>query len=204
MATFREHIERIQTDLPIARVLADLGYDVRPDAGDREQQFSCDLHGDGQDSKPSARVYPDSNSWYCFACSLSRDAIETIRAKKRLGFTEAVKWLETTYQLPQLPWEDEGPHEKPEQTLARQLGEILDLTSRSTDEIIRVLTATLTWVTQDRVLTLKQTTTFWEALDQISYKLTANEVDQKLGKSVLLALQIRLDKLLHGESIPKL
>lgn len=54
---------RIRTDIPITRVLEDYGYRVQD--VDRQQQFPCDLHGDGSDGKPSARVYPESNQWYC-------------------------------------------------------------------------------------------------------------------------------------------
>lgn len=57
---------RIREHVPIVRVLVALGYeDIRADGGEREQQFRCDLHGSGQDNTPSARVYPDSNDWYC-------------------------------------------------------------------------------------------------------------------------------------------
>ena len=45
-------------------LLSSFGYRVRADGGDREEQFQCDLHGDGRDNKPSARFYPD-NTWYC-------------------------------------------------------------------------------------------------------------------------------------------
>ena len=58
---------RIREEIPITAVLADYGYDVRDDGGDREQQFPCNMHGDGYDVKPSARVYPESASWYCVA-----------------------------------------------------------------------------------------------------------------------------------------
>ena len=55
-------VERIRNAIAITDLLSELGYHVQP--GDREQQFGCDLHGT-RDTKPSARVYPDSNSWYC-------------------------------------------------------------------------------------------------------------------------------------------
>lgn len=61
----KQRADRIRSEVPIIRVLADYGYHVNPDGEDREQQFSCDLHGSGQDRKPSARVYPSTNSWYC-------------------------------------------------------------------------------------------------------------------------------------------
>ena len=96
---------RIRTEVPIDRVLETYGYAVQSGT-EREQQFSCDLHGDGTDSKPSARVYPESNHWWCFACHSSRDAIQTVREKEGLSFLAAVEKLEREYGLPPLPWED--------------------------------------------------------------------------------------------------
>lgn len=57
--------DRIRELVPILEVLVTYNYRVRADGGEREQQFQCDLHGTGKDNKPSARVYPESNSWYC-------------------------------------------------------------------------------------------------------------------------------------------
>lgn len=51
--------------VPISDVLTRLGYQVRTDGGHREQQFSCDLHGDSRDKMPSGRMYPETNSTYC-------------------------------------------------------------------------------------------------------------------------------------------
>ena len=47
--------------VPISDVLVRLGYNVRTDGGHREQQFSCDLHGDTRDKMPSGRMYPETN-----------------------------------------------------------------------------------------------------------------------------------------------
>ena len=64
MSRARKRADRIREEVPIQQVLADYGYAVDP-AYEGEQQYSCDLHGSGQDNSPSARVYPDSGSTYC-------------------------------------------------------------------------------------------------------------------------------------------
>ncbi len=110
MGRAKESADRIRSEVPIVEVLYEYGYQVHPDGGDREQQFSCDLHGDGADTKPSARVYPDSSSFHCFACGRSRDAITLVREKENVSFWGAVKWLEAKYNLEPLPWS--GPEEK--------------------------------------------------------------------------------------------
>jgi hypothetical protein len=65
MSRSRERADRINQHVDIIKVLYDYGYRIHMGDGGQEQQFSCDLHGDGRDSKPSARVYPESKSWYC-------------------------------------------------------------------------------------------------------------------------------------------
>lgn len=85
MSRGKKRADRIRAEIPIQRVLADYGYNI--DGGyDGEQQFSCDLHGDGRDNKPSGRVYPSSGSWYCVAVDervLTSDGWTTLRD---LGF----------------------------------------------------------------------------------------------------------------------
>ena len=107
MGRARKRADRIRERVSITQFLSDLGYAIQPHGGDREQQFSCDLHGDGTDSKPSARVYPSSNSWYCFACSKKRDSITTLMERKGLKFHEACDLIEKNYGLPPMPYEKE-------------------------------------------------------------------------------------------------
>jgi len=108
MSRAKARADRIRNQIPLDDVLDQYGYTIIPNA-DREQQFSCDLHGDGSDSKPSARFYPDSTSWHCFACSKSRYAISTVMEKEGKNFSEACSYLERMYGLPPLPWEDGKP-----------------------------------------------------------------------------------------------
>ena len=196
MATIRDHIDRINSEIPIVRVLADLGYGVRPDGAHREQQFSCDLHGDGRDGKPSARVYPDSASWYCFACSKSRDAVETMRAKFGLDFMQAVRALEERYGLPDLPWDDERPPEAPD-SIKGSVRHLLD-TTKTFEEDLKTIRSSLEWATQERSLPMNVTLTFWEAVDQVAYKVEAEKMTEDVGRQVLFVLQGRVDKALEG------
>ena len=110
MSNAKRAADRVREEVPILNVLVDYGYAVHPDGGDREQQFSCDLHGDGSDTKPSARVYPDSASFYCFACGRTRDAITLVREKEGIGFWQAIRALEKRYGLTPMKWvrEEQG------------------------------------------------------------------------------------------------
>lgn len=93
--------------ISLSRVLAGLGY--RVEGLEVEQQFSCNLHGTGQDHKPSARYYPDSVRWYCFACGVSRDAVQTYRERFGISLEEALDRIERDFHLPPLPWEEAPP-----------------------------------------------------------------------------------------------
>ena len=119
----------------MARVLSDYGYAVHPDGGDREQQFSCDLHGDGMDGTPSARLYPSSNSIFCFACNRYRDPIQLAREKEGLDFWKALDALERRYGLPSLPWEDEDERPK---TVLQEVDAILRSERTYEEEGVRV------------------------------------------------------------------
>lgn len=159
MATRAERrAARIRTDIPITRVLEAYGYRVQD--VDREQQFSCDLHGDGSDSKPSARVYPSTNQWYCWACSRSRDAIATVREKEGVSFHAALEKLERDHGLPALPWEDGDDETAP----ADPVAEVLD--APRTDPVRARTERVLRALTVERTEPLPRVLKLWEAFDR--------------------------------------
>lgn len=90
--------ERIREKISIFSVLSSYKYDVVN--REVEQQFRCNLHGDGSDNAPSARAYPESNTWYCFACGKVRDSISTVMEIEGLSYSQACKALELKYGLP--------------------------------------------------------------------------------------------------------
>lgn len=166
----QKRAERIKAEIPIDQLLADYGYNIYVD-GEREQQFSCDLHGDGTDSKPSARVYPESNQWYCFACTVSRDSIQTVREKEGVGFIEAIDLLERKFKLPSLPWEDAFEETSPEELFAESLREpSRDTLEIETTRAKRLLEALTTERTKPLPLMLR----LWEQFDCLSVMSTTN------------------------------
>ena len=81
--------------VPMELVLAEAGFDVPATPGD--VQFRCHLHGDGQDSGPSARLYRESNHVYCWGCHKNYDPIELTKVHGKVNFPKAVEHLIDTY-----------------------------------------------------------------------------------------------------------
>ena len=168
MSRSKERADRIRAEVPIAEVLASYGYRVDPGA-DREQQFQCDLHGDGRDGKPSARVYPEDGHWYCFACARSRDAIQTVREKEGLEFSAACSALEQRFKLPPLPWAEEPERHGWEAALEAPPVTASDAHARTSKF--------LTSITREKALPLRAVLLAWENLDRLATRLESDSGD---------------------------
>lgn len=191
MSRTRRRAERIREEIPIQRVLADYGYDIDPNY-DGEQQFSCDLHGDGFDMLPSARVYPDSASWYCFACDVTRDTIQTVRDKEGIEFFPALKKIEQRYGLPSLPFEEgEDDYKKgAAHGAAKEIAGLLDPSKSFEDDQKRVQTL-LDGFTVDRDLPMDDALKLWEAFDKISYYVHKQILSEENGRVALAKIRKR-------------
>lgn len=186
MSRAKQRADRIRAEVEIVRVLADYGYAVNPDGGDREQQFACDLHGDGQDSSPSARVYPATNSIFCFAENRYRDIIQLVREKEGTDFWGAVKVVEARYHLPPLPWTDEDEI-RPE-TLGEKV--IASLRSDRTFEEERHTTERLLQtMTEERDVPMEKVLALWEGFDRVVHGMVKEQWSEELGKGRLIALR---------------
>ncbi len=186
MSRAKKRADRIRAAIPIAQVLADYGYAVNPDAGDHEQQYSCDLHGSGRDNKPSARIYPASNSTYCFGCDKTRDAITFCRDKAGLEFWAAVKYLEKQYRLPELPWDDEDAQQV-EESLSDKVREILQK-KPTRDEVVERATRYLRNMVKDRDVPLDQILEGYERLDRAIYGLEQEHWPEEKGLASILSI----------------
>jgi len=183
MSRGRRRADRIREEIPIVQVLADYGYAVFPEGGDREQQFSCDLHGDGHDTKPSARVYPDSASFYCFACGQTRDAITLVREKEGVGFGDALKMLEARYGLPALPWEAGDSWESLSKKVEGALhsGPDVEETRRRVERFVLELT-------REKSLTMEKSAALWEAFDKVAYLHQKESIDDRQADVLFLKI----------------
>jgi hypothetical protein len=186
MSRAKQRADRIRAEISMADVLQGLGYRIRTDAGDREQSFSCDLHGDGRDSRPSAIYYPSSNSAHCFACGRTRDAITWIKEKEGRSFWEVVKLLESRYNLPTLPWVDDAPRapsDKAQDILEDALGGDHDPSPR----INQILRAACVERESDPVVVAK----LYEAYDMMQFRIEKSgyspSIREGLGKILLAA-----------------
>ncbi len=194
MSRGKKRADRIRASLKMTKVLEAYGYDVSGDDHDREQQFSCDLHGDGRDGKPSARYYPESNSVYCFACGRTRDAITWTMEKEGVKFSEACQKLERVARLPPLPWEDEDTEVEAEEE--KIVLPPLDPATTYEDERAR-LHRNLTLLTQERELPLPTLLRLWEEHDKIAYQRRKDELDERQAKAEIVALRARVEVAFH-------
>ncbi len=187
MSRLQKSADRVRKEIPIVRVLYDYGYQVDPRAEEYEQQFCCDLHGDGRDNKPSARVYPGGGQFFCFACGRSRDVIALVREKEGLDFWKALRSLENRYGLEPLPWEpEEDKPATPSQIVEQALNP-----KETLDDVLQRLSKFLSGLTRERALTPDKCAGLWEAHDRVIWfresGVPEGEVKQAAHKILLSA-----------------
>jgi hypothetical protein len=185
MSRAKQRADRIRSEVSILQVLSDYGYNVNPNGGDREQQFSCDLHGSGRDAKPSARMYPTSNSWYCWGCSRPRDAIQTCREKEGLEFWDAVKALEARYHLPPLPWADDA--EPAESSISDHVRAIL-AEGATREDVVHQIKRRLEIATSERERPMVEVLKGWEDFDRALYGMEHEQWSDAKGMAMLLRI----------------
>jgi DNA primase len=182
----RARADRVNQEADLGEMLAEWGYAVVPDR-QREQQFSCDLHG--PDNKPSARYYGPSNSTYCWVCQKTRDPIAWMMEKEFFGFREAVEELESRCGFESLPWSDE--HERVV-TPEDEIGEATRRAAGSYEDERDRLRRFLDTLTTERELNAQRMLAFWEAFDRVEYGVAKEGWEQRKGISALSALRERV------------
>lgn len=85
----RYDVEALRRERPIAETIAGYGIELRPSG--RALVGRCPFHADR--GRPNLHVYPDTQSWYCFRCSVGGDVIDFVRRREEVGFAEACRRL---------------------------------------------------------------------------------------------------------------
>jgi DNA primase len=82
-------IEAILEQLSIYPVLQYYGVDFY--GGGLPEQIHCPFHG--ADINRSARVYPETDSVYCFTCDKSWDVINFVKDQEELSVAETIRFI---------------------------------------------------------------------------------------------------------------
>ena len=83
--------ERIKAALDIDRVVSFYGYEPN-----KQGFVSCPFHNE---RTASLKIYPNSNSFYCFGCGAGGDVIDFVRLLYGLDFRQACVRLEADFGL---------------------------------------------------------------------------------------------------------
>ena len=97
-------IDRIKDEVSIYDLFDEANPPIRYMTRGKQSQISCPFHG--EDAHPSARVYPDSNSFRCYTCSQSWDVVsywaqanEWYKSEDKLDIKRAIDDLCEKYGL---------------------------------------------------------------------------------------------------------
>lgn len=190
----KDRVARIKEQVSIIDVLSHYGFKLYD--GDVDQQFPCDMHGDGSDQSPSARVYPDTASWYCWGCGKNRDAIDTVREREGVTFIQACIHLEKIAGLD--IWNvPEDFFEKPKNpTEVFKIDKTVPL-----DSLISQFRNMMQVATDGRVLDKMRTLKFWHVFDHFCWLSRTEPEKARKGLTQLLSKLIKaLQEAPHEQS----
>jgi len=184
----RARADRVNRECDLGELLQGYGYAVVPDR-QREQQFSCDLHG--MHNKPSARLYGHNNTTYCWVCQKKRDPISYVMEKENFNFVQAVDDLERRLALAPLPWDDDMDAAVRAPDPGDELDDIArhDATYDMERERVRTF---LDALTAEREADAKSLLSFWEVFDRIDYGVARQDWGEGKGLAALQQLRARL------------
>jgi len=84
----------IKEKITIFQILEYIGVNLLH--GHSTQQVLCPFH---DDSKPSARIYQDTNKLFCFTCHRLWDPISVVMQKSDLSFEQAVEKIQEHFHI---------------------------------------------------------------------------------------------------------
>ena len=82
----RINTDALKRDHPVEEIIERYGIELDPSG--RALIGRCPFHDDG--GRPNLYVYPSTESWYCYRCSVGGDVISFVERIEGVGFCEAV------------------------------------------------------------------------------------------------------------------
>jgi len=167
--------DTIRNGVSVYDVLSRNGVSVRHDG--REEQISCPFHG--QDSKPSARVYPDtvrgSSHVWCFVCQERWDAIGLWRkySGADLKYTRILSEMERAFGI--IPLEAPPDPKFEEDAIDPELIEVDNLFEVCESRLKRARAC----------FDMKGYLTIGSILDRLQYQVSAGSMSPSKAKPVL-------------------
>lgn len=76
----------LKRDHPVEPVVE--RYGIQLHSSGRSLLGRCPFHEDG--GRPNLHVYPSTQSWYCYRCSVGGDVVNFVQRMERVGFRDAV------------------------------------------------------------------------------------------------------------------
>lgn len=206
---YRARVENLRSQVPMVRILEDLGIRVHVNE-DVEIQYPCPLHGDGQDNGFSARVYPGGSDdpgghTFCWGCQKARDQIQWIRDYQGLSFIGAVKYIEESFGVSEIPniydYFDPGAVAEGEapggaSKLEREIQQILD--GPETEKFdVRYLERKIDRLVSDkrREISLPSVTRLYFVYDLLRYELEQGIVSEERAMETARKLEDKLNQM---------
>jgi DNA primase len=79
-------MEVLKRDHPVEEIVERYGVELH--TGGRALLGRCPFHDDG--GRPNLHVYPSTQSWYCYRCSIGGDIVSFVQRMERVDFRDAV------------------------------------------------------------------------------------------------------------------
>jgi len=185
----KERVANIKAQVPIDAVLD--RYGVKILTKEREFQYPCPLHGDGQDNSYSARMYPDTQSTYCFACHKARDVVGWVCDAEGLPFGKALTWIERTFgvkNIPKATFDTSNPNAS---AFNLNLTPNFDLTPKKEDIPIMEVIDNINTIGRKHLkrrrkdLTWEHVTKVYYALDNVCYDIQHDNITEEKAMVIL-------------------
>lgn len=187
-------IENIKDSITVVDLMNFFG--VRVEYSDRACQVRCPFPGHKRDDAvKSARIYPDTNMFYCFVCTTGQpwDVIEFTMKYENLSFLEALSFLEREFKIDLI--DEKLFPEEISQEVEEALRQSFQKREIRVEDRIRALEKQI--IRSRDALTLKQYYKLFLALDKLAFDFRQENKSQSEVIGLLKKLERKLKNLLE-------